>query len=268
MNIEVSLRFIKKSIFIVAFAGLVSCLSIFATQDPDLNQVCLGPEVYSVLRTKEGGAEQKGVLWGGRARYERLKGCKWYLGAEISYARGDLTGRSGSEDRIKSTLSDGSIEGRLGYSFLLNERRCFTFTPFIGIGYFCEKNNFCCPSPIPVHFRNSFSYLPLGFLSYISLSDRLKLGLRFTARYLWDHKMKVTHDPHFGKLSLKYVEKCQYRIEMPLLYEACLCNRVWLMGISPFFEYRRYGHLANFPFDFLETKFRLWGAYLQLIYLF
>lgn len=40
------------------------------------------------------------------------------------------------------------------------------------------------------------------------------------------------------------------------------------VGLVPFYEYRFYGHRANFPFDFLETKLKLYGATLKLHYLF
>lgn len=205
-------------------------------------------------------------MYGGRLRYERIKEWSLYFGADISYAEGRLRGESGSESKIYSNLIDTSLEGRLGYTFCFHFQYKFLFTPFLGIGYFWEKNNFRHPSPIPVHFRNTFSYLPIGFETSITF-NRWEIGFRVTSRHIWKHAVKVTQDPNFDKMQLHYIEKTQYRLEAPItFFSEYFCQNQ--IRFTPFWEHRHYGHLANFPFDFLETKFRLFGADLQLLFIF
>lgn len=252
---------------LIALLLLVSSF-IFGEERQLINQFEAGPEVYWVKRTKGGGTKQTGVLWGGRLTYERIKRYGWYFGGDILYAKGSLNGKSNSGNKIRSTLTDVNTEGRFGYT-LQQKSNCGAYlTPFFGIGYFRETNNFRHPTPIPVHFRNTFTYIPLGFLSHFYINAQLGAGLNFKVRYLVGHKNTVTHDPEFEKLTLHYQEKLQYRIELPLTYDFCECNRLWQIKLAPFYEYRNYGQLANFPFDFIDTKLKLYGANLQLVLLF
>ena len=246
---------------------MVSCSSLICEDYQLVNQIALGPEVYWVKRLKDGGTKQTGPLAGVRLTYDRLKRYGWYLGADALYARGTLKGRSGADERIRSKLTDEYVEGRFGYTFQEKTGCNFLFTPFFGIGYFRETNNFCHPSHIPVHFQNSFSYVPFGFISHLYLSDRFGMGVKFTTRYLFKQHNKVTNDPDHSNMTLQYNAHFQYRLEIPMTYDCCFCNRQWRISLAPFFEYRRYGKMANFPFDFLDTKFRIYGANLQLVLL-
>lgn len=258
----------KFTLFRLIGLSLLICASIFGSEHQLINHLAIGPEGYHVERTKAGGTKQTGVLWGGRATFERLKRYGWYLGADFLYATGTLKGRSSAEERIRSTLTDMNVEGRFGYTLQHKSKCGFSLTPFFGIGYFRETNNFCHPTRIPVHFCNTFSYIPLGFLSHVYLTPHFGIGLNFKVRYLYQHKNKVTHDPDHNSLHLHYQEKLQYRVELPLTYDQCFYNRLWRINLVPFYEYRNYGQLANYPFDFIETKFQIYGAYLQLVLLF
>lgn len=244
------------------------CTCAFGSDHQLINHFAIGPECYWVVRNKAGGTRQTGTLWGGRATFERLKRYGWYAGADILYASGTLDGKSNGKHKIRSTLTDTNVEGRLGYTLQHKSNCGLSFTPFFGIGYFKEINNFSHPTPIPAHFHNTFSYIPLGFLSHAYLTSQFGIGLNFKVRYLFRHNIKVTHDPDHMKLHLHYQENLQYRVEVPLTYDQCICSRLWRFNLVPFYEYRNYGQLANFPFDFIETKFQIYGAYLQLALLF
>lgn len=252
---------------IIVFLLLLSSF-VCAEECQLINQFAIGPEGYWVERTKEGGTRQSGMLWGGRITYERIKRYGWYLGADVLYATGTLDGHSNSKSKIRSTLTDTNVEGRFGYT-LQQKSNCGPYLiPFVGIGYFRETNNFRHPTPIPAHFRNTFTYIPFGFLSHLYVNSEFGIGLNFKVRYLLHHKIHVSHDPEFDTLTLHYQEHLQYRVELPLTYDTCFYNRLWQIKLTPFYEYRNYGRLANYPFDFLNTKFRLYGAYLQLVLLF
>lgn len=227
----------------------------------------IGPEIYYVRRSKEGGAEQTGTLYGVRLGYDFVQRFKLYSGVDALWATGRLDGRVGGE-HIKSEFTDINVEARLGFTFQSKSWRCASFTPYSGIGYFWEHNNYQHPTPLTIHFRNNFSYVPVGFLSQIFLFPNLSVGLNFKVRIILEGEQKSTHDPEFGKLTQHYEEKLQYRVELPVTYFFCWECHSLATSLVPFYEYRQYGHRANFPFDFLETNIKIYGAILKFHYLF
>lgn len=256
-------------LFFICFAVQNFCfLNARADQPNDYrNQFFIGPEIYHVKRTKEEGISQKGEMYGVRLGYDYVRRSAIYFGVDELFAHGTLKGhRNGIE--IKSTLRDANLEGRLGYTFQSKGCYKFSFSPFIGIGYFWETNKYKHPSPLHIHFHNKFAYVPVGFLSRFFPYPHLSVGINFKARILFDGKVLVTHDNGFEDRELGYEEKIQYRVDIPVTYYFCWCNHNLAASLVPFYEYRNYGHRANFPFDFLETKFKIYGADLQLRYVF
>lgn len=248
---------------------LLFVLSIFtvsslhsSTVPPDL---FLGPEIYYAKRTKEGGVEQKGVQYGIRAGYERVGRYKFYYALDGLYSWGLLEGKK-KERHIKSQFTNANIETRFGYTFEMKNWPQFSFTPFIGAGYMWEINRFVHPSPITAHFENKYSYIPFGFLSSISYIDNWSIGFNFKCRYIWQGKQKVSHDPEYGQMWQCYQEFFQYRYECPIATSFCFYNLFFYAKCIPFYEYRHYGSRANFPFDFIDTQYRFYGATLELLY--
>lgn len=224
----------------------------------------IGPEVYTLKRVREGGTHQRGTLYGGRGILEYLAAKHVYLGVEGSYARGTLNGRSGNQDRLRSHFTDSMVEGRLGYT-LQSCSGCYGWlTPFVGGGYFWEDNNYSKPSPKPLHFRNRFGYFALGCLARICLRSRFDLGLNVTARFSMQGKVHVSHDPEGEPVTLKYEQKINCRVVLPFTY---ICERSDL-SLAPFFEYRHYGRRHAFPFDFLDTRLKIYGLELLYVYKF
>lgn len=236
------------------------------------HQIFIGPEIYGVKRSREGGTEQTGILYGVRAGYDYIRRYAFYWGIDGLYASGALTGENGENQKIKSQLTDSNIEGRFGYNFQSKSCLSASFIPFIGVGYFWENNDYKHPSPLKVKFENSFFYVPVGFLSRIFVNPQLSIGLNFKARFIIEGKTKVSNDSELeleeGDLTLHYEEKTQYRVDLPVSYYFCWLNKPVSFAVSPFYEYRQYGHRANFPFDFLETEFNIYGVTVRLGYLF
>lgn len=235
----------------------------------------IGPEIYYVGRLKEGGSKQDGVLYGVRVGYDRVKRYKLYWGIDGLWAQGSLKGNKKREtpegfikDHFKSVITDMNVEARLGYTFQSKTWRCASFTPYSGLGYFWEKNCYQHPSPLHVHFKNTFTYIPIGFLSEIFIASQWSAGLNFKVRYLIEAEQKVENDPEFGTLKQHYEEKLQYRGELPITYYYCWKSKPLSVSLTPFYEYRHYGHRANFPFDFLELKLKFYGATLKFHCLF
>lgn len=227
----------------------------------------VGPEIYFLQREKEGGATQSGTLYGVRIGYDHIHRYKLYWGIDALWARGIIEGKI-EESHLKSQFTDMNVEARVGYTFQSKCWRCASFTPYTGGGCFWENNDYQHPSPLTVHFRNRFSYIPVGFLSQIFITPHWSVGVNFKVRYLLDAKQEVTNDPEHGKQTQHYEEKLQYRTELPITYFICWRKHSLAVSLVPFYEYRPYGHRANFPFDFLETTLKLYGATLKFLYLF
>ncbi len=227
----------------------------------------VGPEIYYVYRTKEGGTKQSGPLYGIRLGYDYVKRYKFYWGCDFLWAQGPLEGKT-KKNEIKSIFTDANVEGRFGYTFQSKRWRCLSFTPFVGYGYFWENNFFQHPSPLPIHFRNHFTYIPFGFLSQIFITPTWSAGVNLKIRYILNSSVNASHDPEHSDSTQQYDEQMQYRIEIPLTYYHCWFMRSFAFSLVPFYECRPYGHRPNYPFDFLETTIQLYGATLKLSLLF
>ena len=83
-----------------------------------------------------------------RASFDVLDGAFSYWGLETAYAVGRIDGHSGMGVRLKSHFSDFDFECRLGYTFQGTTGCCAQLTPFVGYGYFIEKNHYIHPSPL------------------------------------------------------------------------------------------------------------------------
>lgn len=224
----------------------------------------LGPEVYHVSRTRSGGTKQDGVLAGVRGIYDRLGRYCWYWGGEFALAQGSLRGSTGTDARIRSHFDDAMVEGRFGYTLQSKSGTCGLFTPFIGYGYAQERNHYVGPSPVHIHFKNSYEYVALGFLSRLYYCHCLSLGLNVTVKYGLDGKIRVNHDKEAGRHSLHYDNKLMCRICLPITYQPAR----WGICLNPFYEYRHFGGLNQVPFNFLDTRLKIWGADFFLTYKF
>ncbi len=229
------------------------------------HQFSIGPEGYYVRRLKEGGTKQKGGIYGGRFSYDRFKRYALYWGAEFAGDYGTLHGHSGSGSALRSHLTDYSAEGRFGYTIQQKECSKISFTPFIGGGYFVEKNNFVNPTLIHAHFRTRYAYFTAGFFLWGLVCDQFELGLNLKAKYPYEPKCYVSHDADSEPVTQKIRTHTQYRVEVPLTYRIT-CDGQFALSMIPVYEYRNYGSHPNFPFDFFKTQFNCWGLTLEFLY--
>lgn len=246
---------------------LVLCSNLCANDDCcypflPLYKASIGPEFYHVKRTREGGASQKGWLYGVRGSFERIGRYKWYLGVEGLWGKGRINGHSGAGFKLKSDLTDGFIEGRVGYTVQAKWNLVPSLTPFVGYGYMEEQNHYRSPSPLRVKFINQAPYVSYGFLSSMTFCQ-LTVGFNLKIRTPLDPVCKVRHDPVFGRLKMHITERNQYRLELPFYYDTYRTCVNYELGLVPFYEFRHYGRRENFPFDFLDTKLRIYGINVQ-----
>lgn len=261
--------------FLFAICSLLSsslCASHWwpplSCDDPNktyVNQFFLGPEIYYVNRDRSGGTTQNGVIYGVRGGYEHIKRYKFYWAIDALYGEGYLYGKSSLGSHLKSRFIDRNIEGRFGYTLQQKAGYRFSLTPFIGLGYATETNNFIKPEALPVHFQLKYSYVCGGFLSQMTMRPNFDAGVNFKLKYLLEAKNHVTHDPKFEDTQMLVKEEFQYRVEVPITYHWC---PRFLIRLEPFYEFRHYGGHLNFPFDFFETKLNIYGATLKFIYCF
>lgn len=240
------------------------CPAIF----PCVNKFTIGPEFYHVRRTREGGTRQHGTLIGVRGTFDHIKRYRLYWGGDFLYATGTLRGKVGSGAKIKSRFTDELAEGRIGYTFQYKFFPFPAFTPYIGYGRFSETNKFRPPSPLTVKFRTHYNYLAFGFLSCITINQQWCIGANLRMRAFWNAKCKVSDDPDFDDTTQQIGSRINYRVEVPVVYRVCQISDSLELGLVPFYEFRHYGGRENFPFDFFETKLRIYGVNIQFGYCF
>lgn len=256
-------KFLKPILFCLTPALLTAWVD-FEEIHCSRHEFHLGPEVYHVSRSRSGGTKQDGVLGGVRGIYDRIGRYCWYWGGEFAFAGGSLRGHTGTGLRLRSHFDDAMVEGRFGYTLQSKSGTCGLLTPFVGYGYAQERNHYVGPSPVHVHFKNSYPYAALGFLSRIYYRPYLSLGLNVTVKYGLEGKIKVSHDPEGKRHSQRYENKLMCRICLPITYQP----RSLGFCLNPFYEYRHFGGLNQVPFNFLDTRLKIWGCDFFLTYKF
>ena len=226
-----------------------------------------GPEIYHIKRWRNGGTKQTGRMDGVRVGFDRIKRHGWYIGVDGFYSTGHLEGHNARGRTLDSDLTDIIFEGRVGFT-LQDQTECqHTFTPFVGYGYFHEVNNFHSPSPIPYTFTDTFDYFTTGFLSGFNFTPLLSMGLNFKVKFMMSGRSKISDDPLYDDVKLRMNNEIQLRVDVPLVFHCLPWKRVQA-ALVPFYEYRHLGGREGFPFDYIDTKFTLLGARLDLIYRF
>lgn len=246
-------------IFLLA-CDVRSCDALRAILGP--HRIGLGPEIYFLQRSKDGGSKQHGFMYGGRAVYEHFRGNNLYWAAEGYWAYGSLRGHNADTKEIHSDKSDAEIEGRLGYTFMKEICNYFWLTPFLGGGYFVGSNRFIKPSPMRFESNTAFPFVSLGFLSRVELANCFYLGLNFKTKYPIGAKCKITNDPdpEVDNSTLIIEDKFFYEVELPFIFHwRWQCRRVECSFV-PFYRMRHYGGHENHPYDFIDTKYHSTGA--------
>lgn len=218
----------------------------------------LGPEFYHSHRKRAGGSWQEGYLYGGEARCDYVSPNRFYYCARGEIASGTMSGYSAGGSELQSDVTEEEIEGRIGFTFAPCWDHQPLLIPFVGYGYFCEKNNFVDPSPLPIHFRNSSKYVSWGFCAEVPLDCSLTFGANFIWKYFLDCRSRVTNDPFIEDFEIQAESETQFEFELPMTYQSCF--EALSLKLVPFYKYRRYGGRESFPFDFIDTQFNIFGA--------
>lgn len=246
-----------KYIFFLLMLVAVYDLSAF-TQDIEI-----GPQIYHLKRSRDGGASQDGTLYGARVSYERVKDFGFYLGAFVDAAYGPIWGRSSSGASLSSLFTDFEAQGLFGYTISCKSRFKAQLTPFVGIGFLQQTNKFKNPSPAaPIQFQDDIQYYSLGFLTTSYLNPCWSLGLRLTVKWMYDGKCYVTDDPDpaIGDITQIIENKMLFAVDLPITYKLFgECSR-YKITFMPFFQTRHLGGRFNYPVDFIDTRYVTYGA--------
>jgi len=251
-------------LFILLFfypAAETECFSIWP-KGP--HRIYLGPDSFHLKRTKKGGAKQKGWLNGVYGAYERRPHGGVYTIFDGYYAQGSLKGETAAGNTLKSKMTDKKIEGRLGYSFCIQSWKKLTLIPYGGYGYSNCKNAFKAPSPLTNTYTEYFNYASAGFEISFSPCNALECGLNFNTDFMIEGKSKIEDDVDDETFRLLIENKNQYEIDLLFRYYTHYNEKAFTIIASPFYQQRHYGGMKNFPFDFIDTKFQIFGIRLLI----
>lgn len=235
------------------------------------HQIQVGPESYYVQREKIGGSRQCGWVHGIAASYDRIRRYTLYWGIEGHCGKGELSGLSGRHQRLKSDLYEASLETRLGYTFGRKTYPKATFSLFGSWGCYQGGNQFRSPTRIPVYFRKAYQWGGGGLLLAVTpfrSCEQFTAGLNVSGRYMFDGKVKVTNDPKYDDMKLLMDEAMHYLVELPLNYQFQRHLKGWGACLTPFYHTRKLGGRPNFPQDFIETCYTIWGLRYSVSYWF
>ena len=224
-------------------------------------RVSIGPEVYHLTRTKEGGSQQKGVLGGVQASLERWRPNGAYWGIQGNCAVGRLHGHTARGTEIVSRLTEKQVEGRLGYNVAADSTR-FQLIPFVLAGKYECENKFISPSPVISTFHDRFDFIGWGFYMVCNLTGSFHYGLTFKSRYMVNGQDEVSGNPDDEDSRSHIKSEWQYDVEIPLQYGSS--SEGWAVQVVPFYCIRHFGGMEGFPFDFIDTKFRIYGTKFML----
>ncbi len=253
------------------FLCLALVLSIF-TQDVyglfsfrGPHRISVGPEIYFMQRCKRGGSKQRGFLYGGRFSYDRIRRSALYWGGDILYAVGNLCGHNSDSEELRTCKRDFEVEGRLGYTLKKKWGCCYWLTPYFGGGFFQGTNQFIDPSPMQYKVINRYPFISLGFLSRVDINALFGIGVDFKAKYSIGACSKITGDadPNVDHARFVIEDKFSYDVDVPLYFNTCICAKKVDIRFVPFYRFRHYGAHENFPFDFIDTRFHMYGARLM-----
>ena len=228
------------------------------------HELTLGPQVYSLKRERQGGTFQKGFLYGGYLNYQRLRWNGFYAEGNVSYASGDLKGKTASGASLKSTLNEFLSEGTLGWTFGLTLGKPISITPYAGYGTFRSTNEFRHPSPLLCRFEDTFQFPIIGIYGLVYWTPCLSFGVNFKARWMEGAKEKVSGDEEMGTLEMMIGDNWLYELQLPITYQFNWNGYCLNANLIPFWDRRDFGGREGYPMDFIQTRYTIYGLRLLL----
>jgi hypothetical protein len=206
------------------------------------NQLYLEPRI-SKATYQATDIKQNGYLYGIKGSYDLFVINAPYLGFEGSYMRGKIKGSD-----LESTYRDFLFEGKLG--FTMGIPSAYSFSPYGGIGYEEEKNNYIT-TPIE---QLKYYYFSLGLVSNFYLSPNISAGLNCKIKFPFSGDHDVKNDSIDTRVSIS--KKIQYLIEVPFTYWA---SNAMSISAVPFYENKKYNNTSVSTIWNSTAKMHQWG---------
>ncbi len=226
-------------------------------------QVAIGPEIYYLHRSVEGGSVQNGTMVGPSFKFERFRRCALFWSAQYTAAWGKLIGNNGSGSSLRSTMCEQQAEGRLGYNYQWKTGYKPYILPFIGYGYLRQANEFQEPAVTLVDY---FPYSSFGLQLGMNLSCYTSIGLLVKGDWMLEGNSFIEISGNPDRIERNMEEKWQYTVELPLTHRKSLGRRCFYWVFTPFVRLRHLGGLPGFPANFPDTRYSNYGARFMLAY--
>jgi hypothetical protein len=227
------------------------------------HEFVVGGEIYHLKRSRDGGSSLSGELIGVHALYERWRKKSFLFFLEGSYSKGSLFGKTREGDSLKSHVSESDLDIALGYVFALKKAWCFSFGPFVGGGRFEEVNRFISPSPLTYCMFSHYYYGMGGLKAYYEASENFRIGFVIKIKHPIDPLCDISNDPDFDSFTLLVGDKTFGDVEVPIALVKSWPSCHLFLSCTPFYEFRKLGGMANYPFDFIKTTYHAWGTRLE-----
>lgn len=214
-----------------------------------------------------GPTRTKGNFVGVNVGYEYKGICNWYGRVDGVWSTGILKGCP------RNRVNDWFVDGRLGYTFGECSPCGWSFTPYVGIGYFWLDRKF---KYVDASARYDSWYVPVGFIAEVELMPDFTIGV--DASWLPEFSSRATInsstfvDVSDGGIKSRY----GWRVEVPFSYVLPCDWNSFEITIAPFWQQFHYGYvnqvlstptLPSRP-GLPRTREDFWGAKFLIGYLF
>lgn len=221
------------------------------------NRLYLGPDIfyrdYSEEEITPGfKSDESGVLFGVQATYDYVKQNSVYFGGSLRYGGGQtsydggLQFADGTRAPYESTTDNQifNVEGRLGYSFLVDQAERLLLTPFIGYGYHRWNRTISGDGEIPgfgdfpindLTEIYSWRYIAPGLRTEYQLSPKFDIGLNLKVMFMQGGDIKI-EDPT-GDIDTNLGNETQFEVELPLTYHVSETERdAFDIRLTPYYR--------------------------------
>lgn len=219
------------------------------------NRIYLGPE-WDWQSQNYSSITQSGSLWGLAADFDYLCCRNWYIGANLSWVKGDVGGNA------RDVRNDLDIQARLGYTFCLTVCGCrWSLAPYAGFGYRELDTTINNQGNLVDNYQRY--YAPIGVRLAFARCSCWDVGLNVQAR------IDVGTSEYVGvtTVGVRLKREVGVWLEVPIAYHFCPNERCgWDLRLVPFFKWDRFGQPRTLPTPPLVLNLYDGGLKLQLGY--
>lgn len=243
--------------------------------------------VFGKCELKQKTSKSSGWLYGARASYDLIKPGFIYVGADVEYKTGELSGNAKietvvdlpqvREDQVldfelieikestKSEYTDMRGEVRLGFTFSELQIVKGHITPFALIGYEKEVHKYINPTPVSIEDTLTYNYFGVGVISQISVIDQMSVGLNVKFKWMFDTKHKTSNQNWVSDNEISCPGCFHYIVEIPVVY---IVSESVQISINPMYEYKNYDkHKFDEPSK-ERNSMHMFGGAVNLDYMF